>query len=771
MSDPHSALAAATDPLATESVASPTPPATPAGAVEAISKARDLDELERIRTALYAVGECAYHWNIDSDRLEWSANAADVIKPANAELLASGRGYASLLDADNLTNRYETIHSSGSADDGSGVAYAIEYMLRPAGRDDDRVMWVEDHGRWFAGADGRPREAFGLVRRIDDRHERDQQLHQIGHCDPLTGLMNRGRMSTALDEAIARARLEQKSCGFMILAISNLSIINDAYGFEIADDVLVAVTQRLQDVMRGGDTIARYSGSKFGIILGNASDNDLAVAAERFMTSARDTVIETRRGPVWAMISVGGIVLPQHADVASAAVARAEEALSEARRLPSDAFVAYRPSPERVSLRSLNARCAAEIVKSLKDRSFTLAFQPIVNAIGAQPAMFEALLRMRCADDDEAIAATHLIPVAEKLGLVRLIDREVMTMAIDVLKSHPEARLSVNVSGTTATDPRWFGMITELLEQNSDLTSRLLVEITETVALNDLDSTVKFVNRLKELGCQVALDDFGAGYTSFRNLKLLDIDMVKIDGSFCRHLVDNRENQYFVRSLIDLAKKFDLKTIAEWIEEPSDAELLKSWGIDYLQGNLFGAAELREEWSVDARDQAPAVTAGDEPPVIASAAVEAEPPAATGVDTHAATSTGTGDLQPDASATPLTPPQPQAETASAPASQPFRYIPEAPPQPAAPCTSTHHPASSQPTEPHEPPTAAEPQPAVAPSPPPTPTATATATVMDEQPAPGPVDTPADTAEAPPQDSDLDIDLSRLRAAIGSLGKV
>ncbi|MGH6875008.1 MAG: EAL domain-containing protein, partial [Aestuariivirgaceae bacterium] len=274
------------------------------------------------------------------------------------------------------------------------------------------------------------------------------------------------------------------------------------------------------------------------------------------------------------------------------------QTLAEARRLPSDGFVSYRPSPERISVRSINAQCAAEIVSGLKEDRFTLAFQPIIEASSDRVVMHEALLRMKTIEGME-IAAVHLVPVAEKLGLIRLIDRRVVTLAVDTLKRIPQARLTLNVSGITATDPRWFSQIMQTLAEEREITSRLTVEITETAALNDLTETARFIAGLRQLGCAVALDDFGAGYTSFRNLRVLNVDMVKLDGSFCENLSTNRDNQYFVRSMIDLAQKFELKTVAEWVQTQEDAMLLKSWGIDYLQGAIYGDAVSDPLWPSD----------------------------------------------------------------------------------------------------------------------------------------------------------------------------
>ncbi|MEQ1771927.1 MAG: bifunctional diguanylate cyclase/phosphodiesterase, partial [Devosia sp.] len=404
-------------------------------------------------------------------------------------------------------------------------------------------------------------------------------------------------MTEALGEAMTVATRDGASCSFVIAAINNLSVVNEAYGFEVADEVIVNVGRRLRQVVRTGDAIARYSGSKFGIILNNCADDELLIAAERFLGVARESVIETERGPVWALLSIGGLVLPDNAQDANTAMARAEEALTEARRLPSDGYVVYKPSAQRASRRRLNAHSATEIVRCLREDQFRLAYQPIVDARSGTPVFHEALLRMTDLAG-EVIAAAHLIPVAEKLGLVRLIDRAVVQMCVAALNTYPEARLSMNISGTTATDPRWYPQITEILSSNQSVTGRLIVEITETVALSDLKETRKFVEQLRDLGCGVAIDDFGAGFTSFRNLRKLPVDILKLDGTFCQNLTENQDNQYFVRSLIDMAHKFDLRIVVEWVESQRDADLLRSWNADFMQGNLFGAADLTPPWTV-----------------------------------------------------------------------------------------------------------------------------------------------------------------------------
>jgi diguanylate cyclase (GGDEF)-like protein len=572
-------------------------PETPAAAPVATHfiKISDTDTLQRIQRAVEAVGEATYHWTTETDTIQWSPNMEAVLgcKP---DVASTGRAYANLLDGDNITSRYDTVMRSHAVDEGDGVAFQIEYLFRPDGRNGRRAIWLEDRGKWFVGKLGRPAEVFGTIRRIDDRHSRDQHLSFLGNCDPLTGLMNRGRLAEALGETISTANREQGNCAFLIAAVNNLPVVNEAYGFEVADEVIVALGRRLRQVVRTGDAIARYSGSKFGIILNNCQEDELQIAVDRFVNIARESVIETEHGPVWAMLSVGAVVVPKYAADANLAMARAEEALAEARRMPSDGSAIYRPSALRVAERQLNARCASAIVKSLKEDQFKLCFQPIVSAATRDLIMHEALLRMTDAEGDLIVAA-NLIPVAEKLGLVRLIDRAVAQMTISSLHNYPMARLSMNVSGSTATDPRWFNQLTEIIAANRSVANRLTIEITETIALADLKETYSFVESLRNIGCGVAIDDFGVGFTSFRNLRDLPVNIVKLDGSFCRDLKHNSANEYLVRTLIDLTHKFNLKSVAEWVEAPEDAEILEECQVDMMQGNLFGKPVLTLPWA------------------------------------------------------------------------------------------------------------------------------------------------------------------------------
>jgi EAL domain-containing protein (putative c-di-GMP-specific phosphodiesterase class I) len=178
--------------------------------------------------------------------------------------------------------------------------------------------------------------------------------------------------------------------------------------------------------------------------------------------------------------------------------------------------------------------------------------------------------------------------VAEQLGLSRLIDRRTLELAIELLNRHPDLVISLNVSGLTCSDNEWLAALRRLTGGRPEMLSRIVVEITETVAIEDLDQSIHFVDTLKELGCRVAIDDFGAGYTSFRNLKLLNVDIVKIDGAFVKNLADDTSDQIFVKTMIDLAQNFGLETVAEWVGDERTVKHLANAGITYMQGYYYG---------------------------------------------------------------------------------------------------------------------------------------------------------------------------------------
>jgi EAL domain-containing protein (putative c-di-GMP-specific phosphodiesterase class I) len=218
-------------------------------------------------------------------------------------------------------------------------------------------------------------------------------------------------------------------------------------------------------------------------------------------------------------------------------------------------------------------------------------------------------MRIRRADGTLTDAAA-IIPIAERLGLVRLLDHRVLELVVSELITTPDLELSINVSPTSTVDPDWWGGLTALLRSHAGVGERLTVEITEMAAIHDIDETRGFVSRVKDLGCRIAIDDFGAGHTSFRNLRKLGVDVIKIDGAFVQNLTRSGDDRIFVHTLIDLGHALGLQTVAEWVQSEAAAEQLTAWGCDYLQGELVGLATIDRPWATTTQsDGAPQASA------------------------------------------------------------------------------------------------------------------------------------------------------------------
>ncbi len=451
-------------------------------------------------------------------------------------------------------------------------------------------------GSRMPGEDGRTERMVGLLRETTERAREYQRLNYLATRDELTGHLNRNALRAELAQAIDKAKDEHRHCAFIVASVDRLAMINDGFGFDAGEEVIVGVGERLARSLRGSDIIGRTAGNKFGVILKNCKEREIEIVSGRLRAAVRDNIIDTCGGQVAATCSVGAVWLPGAASNSQEAMLRAEEALDKARERGRDGFTVYKHSPQRESGRLRQMSIADEIVQALKQNRLKLAYQPIIGAKSRRVRHYESLLRM-VRPEGEVMTAGYFVPAAEQMGIVHLIDRFALETVITQLRQHKNITLAVNVSGTAADDPAWLQSFVDYIRERADVASRLIVELTETAALNHFEENARFITQLRELGVKVAIDDFGAGYTSFRNLQMLHVDTVKIDGSYVKDLGDSPENQVFVRTLVGLAKNLGLKTVAEWVASDAEAALLQSFGVDYFQGFHFGEPALDPEFS------------------------------------------------------------------------------------------------------------------------------------------------------------------------------
>jgi diguanylate cyclase (GGDEF)-like protein len=546
-----------------------------------------------LSTILASLEQAAFIWDVASDEMVWSEHVTAVIPDIPVEQLVSGTAFSNLIEPVRSIRKDALAHSP-PAHGQEGAPYRIEYGVRA--NTSVPVQWIEETGCWFAGADGKPARVQGIVRINNERHARDEQLLKSSQNDPLTGELNRTHLMARLAEIIEECLRFRTSSAFMLIGIDHLSRVNDAFGFDVADAVISEVAARIRTRLRGGDVLGRFSGNKFGLILRNCTVDDMNVAAERFLAGIRDEVVPTKSGPVSVTASVGAVSMPRYARHADEAINRAQEALDMSKRRRAGSFLLWRPNVERDAQRRVNIRVTDEIVTALNERRIAMAYEPVVEARSRQPSFYECLVRME-QHDGQVLLAPDIVPVAEKLGLIRLVDHRVLELVVAELAAAPGVQLSLNISPETTMDPDWWAGIESLMRAHPGVAERLIVEITETVAIQDIDDVRGFVTRLKNFGSRIAIDDFGAGYTSFRNLRRLGVDILKIDGAFVQNLARSADDRAFVHTMIDLARRLGIMTVAEWVQDEESASMLRDWGCDYIQGRLIGLASSMRPWS------------------------------------------------------------------------------------------------------------------------------------------------------------------------------
>jgi len=554
---------------------------------EGIAEVAALDEGLRFRLAAQGAAVVTFDWDLGADLIRFDG-AVDILPFRLDKGAKRGQGFLDMLPAERREALAVLIESHAPQPTRFELDLEFASAMGAVG-----FTFV---GTRVPGAGGRSERLIGVARDTTEQQRERQRLSYLATRDELTGHLNRNSLRAELTQAITDAKDENRHCAFLVASIDRLAMINDGFGFDAGDEVIVGVGERLSRSLRSSDIIGRTAGNKFGVILKHCKEREIEVVANRLRAAVREAVIDTRSGQVAATTSVGAVWLPGAAASSQEAMLRAEKALEKARASGRDGFAIYELSAQRETLRLRQMSVADEVMAAWKEKRLKLAYQPIVKAKSRKISHYECLLRM-IKPDGEVLTAGYFVPAAEQMGIVHLIDRFALDEALAQLKAHPHVTLAVNVSGTASGDPNWLQGFVDTVRAEPDAARRLIVELTETAALHHFEENANFVSQLRELGARVAIDDFGAGYTSFRNLQMLHVDTVKIDGSYVQNLSQSPENQVFVRTLVGLAKNFNIKTVAEWVGSDQDAALLQSFGVDYFQGYHFGEPSLTPDFA------------------------------------------------------------------------------------------------------------------------------------------------------------------------------
>lgn len=441
--------------------------------------------------------------------------------------------------------------------------------------------------RWFHVRAVRKSDRYeGWIEDISARKEAEDQLKFLVDHDSLTGLLNRRGFEMDLLKA-TRAAGNRIIC-LAYVDLDRFKLVNDLFGHAAGDQILRQMSARMREVIGPPHIPARVGGDEFVVIIDSLPLEEARALCERLRVALSDRTYHHQDKAFSVTASIGLIRVLEGMRPADALTA-SDRACAEAKRLGGGSVISFDASSSELMDYLEEIKLVAVMKERFPVENFFTQLQPIVSLRNPRSSLsYEVLIRMRDASG-AVLPPARFIPAAERNGLMTQIDRWVLRSTLEWLDSQPVHRndvefCTINLSGASLNDEKFLEDTIALIRDHSHSTRKVCFEITESVALYDLNTTRRFVDTVKSFGAMVALDDFGAGYTSFSYLKELPADLVKIDGNFIRDVNSNPANFAITRAVVELAHELGMGCVAEWAENAEIIRSLIQLRIDYAQG-------------------------------------------------------------------------------------------------------------------------------------------------------------------------------------------
>jgi diguanylate cyclase (GGDEF)-like protein len=421
--------------------------------------------------------------------------------------------------------------------------------------------------------------------------QRDAKLTRLANHDTLTGLYNRHRFVDELTTEIGRVERESQQSGLLFIDLDQFKYVNDTCGHPAGDKLLISAARLLRKSVRRFDCIARFGGDEFAILLKDVSRREVKQIAGAILTKMRDFQQVEGVNVFRLQCSIGVTLFRSDRRTADEIVAQADLACHEAKRRGRNRMEFYRVSARETEQMKEDVGWTQRIKHGLVNDMFVLRYQPIVHIATGETTHHEVLLRLQM-PDGRVISPGAFLPAAERFGLMHDIDRWVIEHAIQSLaihrREHDSLKFTINLSARSFESPNLHVEVRDLLSKYSVPAEALMFEITEQVAIRNIDDVERQLRGLQSMGCRIAIDDFGTGYSSFSHLKRFRFDFLKIDGSFVENLARDPLDQTMVRLFADIGSGLGVRTIAEFVADATAYSLLARYGIDYAQGYHIG---------------------------------------------------------------------------------------------------------------------------------------------------------------------------------------
>lgn len=438
--------------------------------------------------------------------------------------------------------------------------------------------------------------ADALNTTVSSLNERDKKLWQLANNDSLTGLMNRHKFSEMLIEEIEEVARNNFKSALLFVDLDQFKYVNDTLGHAAGDRLLKQAGEQLKNGIRKKDVVSRFGGDEFTILLSDVKQKDVKAICASLVQDMRDYHFHEDGHTFNIPCSIGVAMIDSNTVSPAELLAHADMACHEAKSRGRNRFEFYQTSGAEMKQMTADVGWSQQIQKALKQDLFVIHYQPIVDVRTGRPTHYEVLLRMRTGPK-QLVPPAAFLPAASRFGLMTDVDQWVIRNAMQALAKFRAAgqdlTFTLNISGNIFEDADLYGCIEENLKVCHLPPESIILEITEQVAVRNIATAADQIAEISKLGCKFAIDDFGAGYSSYTYLKSLPVDYIKIDGSFIKNLATDLVDKTIVSSISQIAQATNKKTIAEHVPNAATFKVLHELEVDFAQGYYVGKPAAR----------------------------------------------------------------------------------------------------------------------------------------------------------------------------------
>jgi diguanylate cyclase (GGDEF)-like protein len=454
-------------------------------------------------------------------------------------------------------------------------------------------------------ADNKVIGVASLVQDVTERLNTERTIHYMAHHDALTGLPNRRLMQDRLNQAILSARRQQRHVGLLFVDLDHFKLVNDTLGHETGDYVLRDVSKRLAKLMREGDTVSREGGDEFVIVLPDLEKPEFAHVVANKILAELARPIEVLGHQITVTASIGISHYPNDANDVQHLLKHADSAMYQAKEAGRNTARFF--TSDLNFLLSKRLEVESRLRRGIERNEFFLRYQPQVDVLSGKIVGLEALLRWNDPQHGE-IYPKDFISIAEELGLIIPLGEWVFRTACLQIKAweqdgYHDLKVSLNLSARQFLSRKLLPSMTAALLETGVSASSIDIEITEAVAMRNLEQSIEILTELRRMGATISIDDFGIGYSSLGQLKRLPAQTLKIDQSFISQLPDDINSSSITEAIIAMGKRLKLRVIAEGVEQVSQLEFLRANGCDAFQGFLYAKPLTASEVSALLKSQ------------------------------------------------------------------------------------------------------------------------------------------------------------------------